>query len=331
MEIFRVRHSTPGEKRLLLVPMSFGVSSILLLHVLNEHLNSQKRRTGRTGYDLRVVHVNTSTVEHALDQMQRLADLKARYPSWQYSILDFRDVVHLPDLDGLIPKRPENDRPDTSDLEKLLISLPSATCRSDAISILRTRLLVNSAKLQGCECILWGDSTTRLAERTLAETAQGRGFSIPWQVSDGPTPFGVSFHFPMRDLLKKEISAFTEILEPPLTPLIERTKIEVIPTAKNTTIDQLMTQYFESVEENYPSIVANVVRTTSRLEAPTIQDGAYKCRFCQMPIDEESLSAKAWGGYQEQPLFLDSDKNAGRNDFCYGCSRTMPPQPPLST
>ncbi|RAL68532.1 hypothetical protein DID88_007259 [Monilinia fructigena] len=40
-------------------------------------------------------------------------------------------------------------------------------------------------------------------------------------------------------------------------------------SSKSTTIDDLMAQYFESVEENFPSIVANVVRTSSKLKPTT--------------------------------------------------------------
>lgn len=326
METFRVRHATPGKQRLLLLPVSFGPSSVSLLHILNEHLESQKRRTGRTGYDIRIVCVDTSTIEAtSQDPQPRLGPLKMRYPSWEYSIIDISEVGSLPDFKTLYQEILQETPHDGSNLEQLLASLPSASSRADMIAMLRSRLLIHFAKQHGCECILWGDSTTRLAERVLSETAKGRGFAVPWAVSDGPTPHGINYHFPMRDILKQEIVAFTDLVEPSLTPLIEQAKTEVVATAKNTSIDQLMAQYFESVEENYPSIVANVVRTTARLNAPSDQDGQ-KCKLCQMPMDAGALGSDAWEGYQEHRIENEQDRTKDNTGLCYGCARTMPPE-----
>ncbi|KAI9694193.1 MAG: cytoplasmic tRNA 2-thiolation protein 2 [Bathelium mastoideum] len=324
MEQFRVRHSTPGKQRLLLLPVSFGPSSLSLLHVINEHLESQKRHTGRTGYSIHVVFVDMSTIEgSSRDPRERLEQLKTRYPSWEYSVIDISEVGSLPDFHNLCQEALQEIPHDSRNLDQLLASLPSTSSRSDVISILRSHLLIHFAKQSGCECIMWGDSTTRLAERTLSETAKGRGFSLPWAISDGPTPHGINYHFPMRDLLRKEISVFAELVQPSLQPLLDQNKAEVIATAKTTSIDALMTQYFESVEENYPSIVANVVRTTSRLSAPVTQAGQ-KCTLCQMPMDAEVTGNGAWGGYQETEA---EDRLGGvesPDSFCYGCMRTMP-------
>ncbi|ELR05141.1 hypothetical protein GMDG_07183 [Pseudogymnoascus destructans 20631-21] len=95
-------------------------------------------------------------------------------------------------------------------------------------------------------------STTRLADKTLTETPKGQGFSLPWQVSDGTSPFGdnLSFNYPMRDLLKKELVAFTKLTSPRLADIVlpVNTKSALSTSSKTTTIDDLMTQYFESVD-----------------------------------------------------------------------------------
>lgn len=80
----------------------------------------------------------------------------------------------------------------TARLQRLFSALPSPTSRMDLLSILRTRLIVEVAKSRGCEAVLWGDTTTKLAEKTLAETAKGRGFSLPWVMRDGESPYGTS-------------------------------------------------------------------------------------------------------------------------------------------
>lgn len=76
-------------------------------------------------------------------------------------------------------------------VRSLLGALASPTSRTDVLAVLRARLVVEIAKREGCEGVLWGDTTTRLAEKTLGETAKGRGFSIPWRTADGDSPFGM--------------------------------------------------------------------------------------------------------------------------------------------
>lgn len=251
--------------------------------------------------------------------------IKERFPSHEFSTAS---------LEGLFskigPKSSENGEISVSamdgstipSLEALLHTLPSPTSRSDVLSILRTRLIVKFAQENQCEGILWGDSTTKLAEKVLAETAKGRGFSLPWQVADGESPYGVPFYYPIRDMLKKELLSHADTVEPSLMPLINPDAFkptQAPPSAKNTTIDVLMQQYFESVEENYPSIVSNVVRTTGKLQAAS-SEGSQHCRLCMLPIMDDSLGIDGWGGNQAAATARDP---SGRK-LCYGCSRSVP-------
>ncbi|KAL8860709.1 MAG: hypothetical protein Q9178_002739 [Gyalolechia marmorata] len=193
------------------------------------------------------------------------------------------------------------------------------------IGILRSQLINAFAKEICCDSILYGDSTTRLAERTLSEAAKGRGGAIPWLTADGQSPSGVKTVYPMRDLLRKEITAYTVSTIPPLTPFLIENTAERDPSAssKNTTIEDLMGQYFQSVEQNYPSIVANVVRTSGRLVAPSPmgQDEAV-CQICRLPLIEGAKGLH-WSGEQDDPA--DIARVTGRRDtstLCYGCARS---------
>jgi cytoplasmic tRNA 2-thiolation protein 2 len=209
-------------------------------------------------------------------------------------------------------------------LALLINSLTSATARADVLSTLRTRLVVEHAKLTGCESVLWGDSTTRLAQKTLSETAKGRGFSLPWQVSDGESPFGLNFHYPLRDVLKKELVSYTNMAEPGLAALVHETvtgTTQASMSSKNTTIDDLMKHYFESVEENFPSIVANVVRTTSKLEVHPHAPADPRCSLCSMPVQGGRFGIHGWGGDQQDGNDFTSIDI--RRNVCYGCTRSI--------
>ncbi|CAD0030877.1 unnamed protein product [Aureobasidium pullulans] len=306
MEKFRTRFSTAGQQRVLLLPLSMGVSSLALLHCLDEQLKRQIENTGRTGFALQILH--------------------ERYPTHTYTSIPLSSVMEVEDIQDLL-KQYNIDTPaslalahegiETTNLEslqKLLQAIPTATARSDVLQILLHKLIVDFAKADTCEAIVWGDSTTRLAEKTLAETAKGRGFALAWLVSDGPSPYGIDFYYPMRDLLKKEIHAYATYTNPPLSPLVApEPPLETVVSAKHSTIDGLMRNYFDAVEKNYPSIVANVVRTTAKLRAPGVGAGDASCSLCGLPLlltprTEEGLVAE---GKAPPPL-------------CYGCMRSVP-------
>ncbi|KAH0547579.1 hypothetical protein FGG08_000304 [Glutinoglossum americanum] len=307
--------------------MSFGVSSVALLHLLDNQLQGQIDRMNRTGYGLLVVHVNTPSAAPTGMHMEKLEE---RYPRHTYLSVDLTEVFNCPSriLEGLgepesisAPSGLGSQDSNQDKLDRLLESLPSATSRMDILNILRTRLLVENAKKRGCEGIIWGDSTTRLAEKILAETAKGRGFSLPWQLSDGISPHGVAFKYPLRDLLKKELVTYASLTTPPLNQFIVSEQAPQAFTSKNTTIDNLVTNYFESVEENFPSIVANVVRTSGKLSARQSFGDGKRCGICEMPIAEGTGGLHGWGGGQEK-MDLSSSHLCSDEKLCYGCARS---------
>lgn len=326
MESFRTRHLAYGQQRILLLPLSFGVSSITLLHCLNDQLQRQIAGTGRTGYTLHILHVDASSVEKDNTDAAALDRVKERFPTHKYSSVPLSSVVELADMEDLLKTcnvassqvEGEGGSTNQQTLERLISSVPSATSRADVVQILKSKLIASFAKRVNSEAIVWGDSTTRLAEKTLAETAKGRGFALPWLISDGLLPSGITYYYPLRDLLKKELAAYSRFAEPPLTPLIvQQAPISTIVSAKHSTIDDLMKTYFEGVEQNYPSIVANVVRTTSKLQAPDSKDvGDFSCGLCGLPLLES--------GRADDLVSAGAARPGSPSRFCHGCARSFP-------
>lgn len=318
MEAFRTRHSAEGEERFLLLPISLGVSSITLLQILDRHLQGQRDRTGRTGFNLKLLFIAMPGADSDEETM-KFDGIRKKYPQYSFTTLDLATIS----IASCSPEPITSEELEQAQktLAKLLESIPSATSRVDILNLLKTRLIVNFAKTNGCEGILWGSSTTKLAETILAETAKGRGFSLPWAVTDGLSPHGVLFFYPVRDVLKKELISLLEMDgHAGLKDLvIEEGETKAPPSSKNTTIDVLMKQYFESVEEHYPSIVSNVVRTTGKLQEAK-WDGVQRCKLCQLPVDDALLGINGWGGDQKM------HQEAGEREvgLCYGCTRSLP-------
>ena len=326
LESFRVNFHTTEERKVLL-PLSFGVASTTLLHILDLHLKTQMSKTGRKGFTLSIVTIENA--ESTLPAEDLLDKVRAQYPGHEYAAMPLHDIFRLraddAALQELVPEAANGGNvSDQERLTRLINSLTSATARADVLSTLRTRLIVEHAKSTGCQSILWGDSTTSLAEKTLAETCKGRGFSLPWNVADGKSPFGVYFHYPLRDVLKKELISYIDLTEAELSSLVYEPVVgptQASTSSKNTTIDDLMKQYFESVEENFPSIVSNVVRTSGKLEVPSGARSDPRCGLCDMPVPDGRFGIHGWGGYQQDGIdtAIVPDKN-----LCYGCTRSLP-------
>ena len=347
MEAYRVRYNPPDidtSPRRLLLPLSFGISSITLLHLLNTQFQNQLARTTRTGFVLVVVHIDESAIDPTVPPGEEsMRAVQERFPGLgEYlvvkleGIYEFSSAVKAFEIDA----GGSGGGGDWEEkLKGLLGALPTPTSRMDVLQILRTRLITGLARKHACEAVLWGDTTTRLAEKTLAETAKGRGFSIPWQTSDGDSPYGVKFLYPLRDLLKKELAVYVSLDVPtPLRPLCfgvaeeGEGKKKYAAVGKGITIDELMTQYFEGIEKQYPSIVANVVRTAGKLVTEGGVVRIRRCKICGLPRDggggELVLDAETKLG--ESSSEVNGNGNGNRNrekkegdSMCYGCARSV--------
>ena len=325
LEMNKIRGGFHDAKKTLLIPITFDFSSISLLHALDQQLQKRAEDRRHAGYTLHLLYIDESCIREDSNLQDLLPLLRQRFPDYRSSIIKLEDCFSY-DIDvehrmaGQKGAAATEDLDNATRLRHILSCIPSATSKADIIEIVRRRLTAAFAKREGCDSILYGDSTTELAGRVLSETAKGRGGLLLSLTADNATIDGVSLSYPMRDLLQKELAVYCDITSPPLTPLIKapETKPSTV-SSKDVTIDGLMAQYFESVEENYPSIVANVVRTSSKLVAQSEVDGAQPCGLCRLHIDNGH-----WGG--EQNGLEPSERPPGlqpRNSrlLCYGCAR----------
>lgn len=271
-------------------------------------------------------------------------------------------------------------------LQQLFDNLPSTTSRTDLLRLFTRHLLIAEARKSHCHALLLGSSTTALAELTLSETAKGRGFSLPWQINDGVLDVpsfisppssspsspsspaadagkktkteetGMLVYHPLRDALRKELVTFTKLAGEP-TPIAEllpetdsSTTTAAVVSHKDLSIDEVMVRYFAEVEENYPSIVANVARTTGKLmrlfggagvadgdgneeggktageDESEDNDEERLCGLCSMPLDV--LGDERWKGELGEDTFrdvlvVDEGAKKMKQRTCYGCERSI--------
>ncbi|KAL9100385.1 MAG: hypothetical protein Q9163_004228 [Psora crenata] len=309
---------------MILVPLSFGVSSISLLHVLDSQLKYRQEQGRPAGYNVHLLHIDQSSILGNAVHQGKIDAVRRRFPSFRFATVVLEACFDYGiGLDLLVDQKAGSMAQGTSGniprLKYVLSAASSQTSEADIVEIIRRRLIAAFAQKSGCYGILYGDTTTRLAEKTLSEIAKGRGGSLPWLTTDGITRDGVHRSYPMRDLLKKELNIYASITEPPLTPLtIESGPLNEVVSSKEKTIGGLLGQFFESIEETYPSVVANVVRTLSKLKVAPIDDIVPLCGCCRHHIPNG-----VWGGDQRE---ASSDVSTAPNEapiVCYGCARTL--------
>ncbi len=306
MGSYRFKNLSGNHKKRLLLPLSGGFSSLVILHVLDAQLSRQLEKQNRTAYDLVLIHIvlpdSTDSVSAAWCERisSRFSSHEFLPPVTVHDALQIDDRLEQ-DLLHIGIRRTAGDS-DSEFYSSVLSSTRSVTTRTDLTELFSRRLLVSMAKQYTCESIVWGHSDSKLAAQALADVAKGRGGTIPADISDGLSTTGVNFNYPMRDLFKSELELYATVL---LEPLEVMSDIDAGPTPsiRNTSIDTLLSNYILSQGEKYPSIMANVVRTVSKLQVPEHVSEAALCRLCK---------------HQIQPQGPEKDQN---KTLCYGCER----------
>ncbi|KAN0066966.1 Protein of unknown function (DUF2392) domain containing protein [Elaphomyces granulatus] len=326
MELYRLRDAFHDRQPKLLLPLSCGVSSTVLLHILNGQLERQAASgQGRVAYKLHVLLVDPSTISIVNPSCEeRFAQAQQYFPRHTYTRVPFHAIFQydegIRETISRFAGSEFEDRDSMSDSERLdafRAGIPTASSKNDIDNILLTRLIVACARSFGCEAVVWGDSDSRLAAKTLANVAKGRGSSLTWQVCDGLSPWDIQFSFPLRDLYKSELQLYTVQVPNLADIIVPEQPMQENQSNRNLSIDELMKQYIETQGEKYPGVMANVVRTVAKLQQPSIPVGQVQCTLCGSCCESPPNSTSS-GSTADLP----NDELTDR--FCYGCSRSQP-------
>ncbi|KAM0270247.1 hypothetical protein ACHAQH_009504 [Verticillium albo-atrum] len=344
-----LRAST-GQPPRYLLGLSFGSSSTGLLQILDANLRWLRKTTPRNVYELQAVHIDTdlsqSTVALEPSSAKLLQAYRDRFQDVSIDSVPFSAVLDAETIDWPALPALHANLEAPARLRHLLEKLPSVASRVDVSRLLLRHLLFHVAAQRGCSAIMMGYNTTALAELTLTETAKGRGYAVPWLVSDGAFPLS-SFaalqgqdgtemnvpsaprrqwdfpvYSPLRDVLRKEIVVYngtTEAAVAGLTaddPGFGGVRGSVV-SHKELSIEDVMARHFAEVEDKYPNVIANVVRTTGKLEKPAGEDA---CGLCGMTRDE--LGEARWKGEIGETTD-EAATSVGKDPLCYGCERSV--------
>jgi cytoplasmic tRNA 2-thiolation protein 2 len=274
-----------------LLPLSLGISSSSLLHIVDRLQKLQLNRSLATaGFDLHVLVVDPTTVHPGYTDVKAHFDsARQSFPNHTYTMIPLHSIFEydatikdtLRDF-GFVDEGFDSDK---ARLDAFRASMSTTTARDDIDNLLLVRLIVAFAKNNDCGGILWGDSDSRLAAKTLANVAKGRGASLTWQVCDGVSPWGLDFNFPLRELYKFELEIYIKQIPELASIMIPDLQVQENEANRNLSIDNLMNLYIKTQGEKYPGVMANVVRTANKLR-PISNAEAVKCSLCAAPVDQ---------------------------------------------
>lgn len=312
IENYRRPKSVPkGQPYKLLLPLSFGLSSSVMLHAVNAQLERQLSKPyPMVGFEVHVLIIEPSSISPSSASAESRFDLlKKTFPRHSYNMLPFHSIYEYePTIQNVMTQFAGEEFVDDASLshkerlDAFRASIATATSKVDVDQVLLNRLIVAYAKELNCDAILWGDSDSRLAAKTLANVAKGRGSALTWQVSDGKSPSGFEFNFPLRDLFQAELHSYANLIPELMAIIIPDQPSSDNTLTKNLSIDELMMRYVQTHGEKYPGVMANVTRTANKLQPAAVPAKAQRCAFCD-----------AFMG--------DSDE---KREFCYACVRSRP-------
>ncbi|KAI0841745.1 hypothetical protein F5Y06DRAFT_260355 [Hypoxylon sp. FL0890] len=153
---------------------------------------------------------------------------------------------------------------------------------------------------------------------------------------------------PLRELFRKELVLYLSHTSPPLLDTLppseavgakEKNGSGAVVSHRDLSIDDVLSRYFGEVEASYPSVVANVVRTTGKLlRRPNTTDhehgenGGYAasngngnssegntCGLCGAALDEQG--DERWRGEIGDREEVHNGQEKPK--LCYGCERSV--------
>ncbi|KAI1306417.1 hypothetical protein F5Y03DRAFT_354739 [Xylaria venustula] len=180
------------------------------------------------------------------------------------------------------------------------------------------------------------------------------------QIDDdgGGAATSIQIYSPLREIFRKEILSYLSIVSSASGPLAglfpsllppsqsiggggsRGESAGAVVSHRDLSLDDVVTRFFVDVEASYPSVVANVVRTTGKLNrvAPIVsgtQTGTdmgvvgRQCRLCGVGLD--LLGDERWKGEIGEADVTSSNTLDGRvvtegekrSRLCYGCDRSV--------
>lgn len=345
-ERYKVKYGAVAERlgtQKVLLPLSFGISSLVLLDMIASLLQEQNlAHKGKQGFELMVMCIEEE------ENATKIALLDKLLASYSPVKIDYKVVtldsyivdplmrLRVSETFAVIGKTAPEE---TLTIPQLLEHASTRSLRADLLSIIRSELIFHTAHAEQCQTILFGHSMTRLANEVISLTVKGRGLEIHTSVVDRTASYaGKYIHiiFPLRDILFAEISAVMKLSSHLAEYVVIKEQKSFL--VKNMTVEALVGQYFSNLDATgYASTASTVVKTAEKLGAPKASVTAV-CRVCGAEIHQDPrqwvneitvskgspLTTEEEKAYAKQYSdAMDEDASGEIISACYGCTVTL--------
>lgn len=362
-ERYKVKYGQVADRlgvQKVLLPLSYGASSLVLLDMVASLLQEQNlAHKGKQGFELVVVHLKEPNLSgNASDNSETDSDFASGGKKFKELALQYSPVnieYHEVDIEravltaamkitvnnqfGVIASPSSSDEAEKRTIGDALRACATRSLQEDLLSLMKNELIRGLSLKTGCKTIIYGHSMTRLANEVISLTVKGRGLTIHESVINKSIEYNqqeLQVIFPLRDILKAEVIAillFNEALQKFLLPDAKPGSR----LAKNMTVRDLTTQYFDNLDATgYASTASTVVKTAEKLAGPKEpQQGT--CDVCGSSIHHQPqkwlsditvsiaapLTTEDEEEYARQYGTSEGSAEGKELRVCYGCTVTL--------
>ncbi|GAO16433.1 hypothetical protein UVI_02047940 [Ustilaginoidea virens] len=314
-----------------------------MMQILDRSARFHSSKKSSPAFEPLAVHIDAD-LSHTPDESDTparrlLSRHRQRFPNVSFECLHLSRIWTVKTIDWSSLSSVALHDPSISDpverLRRFFEKLPSVSSRVDVLRLFVRHLLLHVAFERSYTAVLFGHTTTALAALTLTEVANGRGYAVSSLVNDGLyavrthgsatssshteglTEAQMPIYYPLREVFKNELTTYINLV-PSLKELVPEPESSAgrVVSHKDLSIAEVVGRYFDDVEAPYSGIVANVVRTTGKLDRGA---GQGFCHMCGMALDERGDALWAGELGDDGLGALDHNQPAG---LCYGCKRT---------
>ncbi|WVW80374.1 hypothetical protein I302_102355 [Kwoniella bestiolae CBS 10118] len=261
-----------------------------------------------------------------------------------------------PDL-PLFPSSSSSSSTPIDQLRSILSALPAASRPSFLSSILDSLITTTSQIIPDTKHILLAETSTRQAQRLIAGTALGKGYTLPLDLSvinksslsitDGSKRDIVRLK-PMKDISFKEVAIYTHLRG--LNGLVRNArnwdnagpqgrKGDSRGKGNTRSLESLTEQFIASLAVTHPATVSTINRTGDKLRFTGVKEDEVTCPVCQLPVDPNALEWKSRTALTSLPtktlpqdigavtngVEQGKDKESLAKMLCYACLTTFTP------
>ncbi|XP_009078955.1 PREDICTED: cytoplasmic tRNA 2-thiolation protein 2, partial [Acanthisitta chloris] len=225
------------------------------------------------------------------------------------------------------------DPAQTQELLRVFEAVETTTAREELLQMLRTHLILQTARSRGYPKVMMGETCTRVAIKLLTNLSLGRGAFLAVDTGFVDNRHGdVMVVRPMRDYTSKEIAFYNHFFGVPtviVPPLFTKRR-------EKPSIHHLVQDFLLGLQEDFPSTISTVYRTGEKLSPEPAKASSEEQRcllcLCGLDIEGEEVLALEPTLIVEEPMRNGAESKAAYIPLlCYSCRLTFKELGPLAT